>query len=312
MIPLPYNDYGSRMRSLFGGRIQKLALDAGLSCPNRDGSKGFGGCSFCLNEAFSPSYCRESASLSQQIDKAIDFHNARGRNSSHYLAYLQSGSNTYSDIRRLQAIYEEALSHPNISGLIIGTRPDCISSDILDILDDLSHSKYIAVEYGIESVYDVTLRRVNRGHDFKSAVDAIAQTKARGIDTGAHFIVGLPGESHQNIIDSIAKINQLGIDTVKFHQLQIYRGTAIEREFRDNPQEFLFREGDNADKYVQLICDILRHLDPRIAVERFITHAPRHLLSYSPLRGIRPDEFKNMVIKQMLHLDAIQGDLMQL
>ena len=305
----PFLEYGKVMRQRLGGRIQKLAIDAGLSCPNRDGRVGFKGCTFCLNEAFSPSYCRECNSLSKQLDRAIDFHLSRNRKADHYRPYLQSGSNTYADCNTLIRIYTEILKHPSISGLIIGTRPDCISSEILDILEDLSHKKYIAIEYGIESVYNTTLSHVNRGHSFECAIDTVAQSKARGLDVGAHFILGLPNESHTEIVAGIEKINSLGLDSIKFHQLQIYRGTAMEREYIDHPERFIFANGYTSADYIALLCDIIRRLDPTIAIERLSSLAPRHLLHHSPLKGIRPDELRNRLILHMHSLGATQGDL---
>ena len=305
----PFLEYGQVMRQRFGGRVQKLALDAGLSCPNRDGRVGFKGCTFCLNEAFSPSYCRECNSLSEQLTRAIQFHLSRNRRAEHYIAYLQSGSNTYADSDTLQQIYQEILSNPEISGLIIGTRPDCISSEILDILEDLSHRKYIAIEYGIESVYDTTLTHVNRGHSFQKAIDAVAESKARGLDVGAHFILGLPNESRNDIVASAERINALGLDFIKFHQLQIYRGTAMEREFTTYPERFIFSSTYTSADYIALLCDVIRRLDPTIAIERLSSLAPRHLLHHSPLRGIRPDKLRNDLIEHMHSLGATQGDL---
>lgn len=299
------------MRQHFGGRIQKLAIDAGLSCPNRDGRVGYKGCTFCLNEAFSPSYCRECNSLYEQINRAIQFHLSRNRKAEHYIAYLQSGSNTYADSDTLYKLYNEVLSHPNISGLIIGTRPDCITSEILDILEGLSRNRYIAIEYGIESVYDTTLSHVNRGHNLQSAIDAVAQTKDRGIDVGGHFILGLPNESREDIIAGIDKINSLGLDFIKFHQLQIYRATAMAEEYADHPERFLFANHFNTEDYITLLCDIIRHLSPTIAIERLSSLAPRHLLLHSPLQGIRPDQLRSSVIATMHNLNATQGDLIR-
>lgn len=304
----PFLEYGTAMRQRFGGRIQKLAIDAKLSCPNRDGKVGVKGCTFCLNEAFSPSYCRECNSLFEQLDRAINFHLSRNRKADHYIAYLQSGSNTYASADRLSQIYNEILEHPNISGLIIGTRPDCINSEILDILEDLSHRTYIAIEYGIESVYDATLHHVNRGHDFQCAVDAVRLSKERGLDVGGHFILGLPNESREDIINGIAKINSLGLDFIKFHQLQIYRDTAMAKEYAEHPERFLLANNYTTDDYVELLCDIIRHLDPKIAIERLITIAPRHLLLHSALGGIRADELRNRLILRMQQLNAIQGE----
>lgn len=310
-MTLPYNDYGSAMRRTLGGRVQKLAIDADMSCPNRDGTLGSGGCTFCLNDAFSPAYCKHSATITEQIERGIAFHRSRRRIADKYLAYFQTGSNTFAPINTLQNIYREALDNPNISGIIVGTRPDCIDSEILDLLEHIAKEKYVAVEYGIESVYDATLNRVNRGHDFASAQHAVTITRERGIDVGAHFILGLPGESRADIVRAIATINTLGISSIKFHQLQIYRNTPIEREFRAHPEDFLFGSDYATEQYVSLMVDILRNLDPTIAVERFVSQAPHNLISHSPFGGIRPDKIVAMVVDKMLALGAVQGDMAQ-
>lgn len=309
MEHLPYNDYGSTMRRKLGGRVQKLAIDAGLSCPNRDGTIGFGGCTFCLGEAFSPAYCRETTSITEQIERALRFHSARDRRADAYLAYFQSNTNTHADTAHLERLYNEALSHPAISGIIIGTRPDCITSKILQLLAHIAQSKYVAVEYGIESVYDATLTHVNRGHNFTQAVDAVTQTKAADIDVGAHFILGLPNETTNDILAGIHHINALGIDFIKFHQLQIYRNTVLEREWREHPERFLFGTQSSTEEYADLLIEIIRRLDPRIAIERLASQAPRNLIAHSPLKGIRPHELRDMVVNRMLRENLRQGDL---
>lgn len=309
MEHLLYNDYGSAIRRKLGGRVQKLAIDAGLSCPNRDGTIGFGGCTFCLGEAFSPAYCRETTSITEQIERALRFHSARDRRADAYLAYFQSNTNTHADTAYLERLYNEALSHPAISGIIIGTRPDCITSEILQLLVHIAQSKYVAVEYGIESVYDTTLNHVNRGHNFAQAVDAVTQTKAAGIDVGAHFILGLPNETTNDILAGLHHINALGIDFIKFHQLQIYRNTAMEREWREHPERFLFGTQSSTEEYADLLIEIIRRLDPRIAIERLASQAPRNLIAHSPLKGIRPHELRDMVVNRMLTENLRQGDL---
>ena len=309
MEQLPYNDYGSTMRRKQGGRVQKLSIDAGFSCPNRDGKVGYNGCTFCLGEAFSPSYCREASTITQQIERALRFHSARDRRADYYLAYFQSNTNTYADVEHLEKLYFEALSHPAISGIIIGTRPDCITSDILQLLEYIAQSKYVAVEYGIESVYDATLSHVNRGHDFSAAINAVTQTKATGIDVGAHFILGLPNETTADIINGIRHINALGIDFIKFHQLQIYRNTPLEREWCEHPERFMFSHDFDAEAYATLLVEIIRRLDPRIAIERLASQAPRNLIAHSPLGGIRPHELREMVIAKMKEQNLRQGDL---
>lgn len=307
--PLPYNDYGGALRRRLGGRVQKLAIDAGLGCPNRDGTIAYGGCTFCCGEAFSPAYCREAKSITEQIERAIAFHHNRRRISDIYLAYFQAGTNTHANIGTLRELYCEALSHPAISGIIVGTRPDCVNSETLQLLADIQQHHYIAVEYGIESVYDASLQRVNRGHTFADAVDAVARTRTLGIDVGAHFILGLPHESYDDIIDGIAHINALGLDTIKFHQLQIYRNTPIAREWQQHPESFLFGAPNATERYITLLIDIIRRLRPDTAIERFTSEAPRHMLLHSPLGGIRPDMLRHEVIRRMLEHGYKQGEL---
>lgn len=307
--PLPYNDYGSAMRRRLGGRVQKLAIDGGLGCPNRDGTVAYGGCTFCCSEAFSPAYCREAESITEQIDRALAFHRNRGRKSDIYIAYFQAGTNTHASVDRLEQLYREALSHPQISGIVIGTRPDCINSEKLQLLAHLRQHHYVGMEYGIESVSDATLQRVNRGHTFADAADAVARTKALGIDVGAHFILGLPAESRDDIIAGIDRINSLGLNAIKFHQLQIYRHTAIAREWHDHPEAFLLGTPDAAERYVSLLIDILRHLRPDTAIERFTSEAPRHMLLHSPLGGLRPDTLRNAIVQRMNMHGYRQGEL---
>ena len=290
--------------------MQKLAIDAAMGCPNRDGRVARGGCTFCLNEAFSPDYCRTTQSITEQIDRGIAFHATRRRTADIYLAYFQSGSNTYAPIERLERLYTEALHHPKIGGLIIGTRPDCISSEILDILEHLSKHHYIAIEYGIESTSDATLEHVNRGHSYDDAIRAVELTRARSIDTGAHFILGLPNESRQQIVEQTYLINRLKPNFVKFHQLQIYRSTPMAEEWQRHPERFLFSCSTPIDDYLALVVDIIRRLDPDIAIERIASTAPRHLLLHSPLGGIRMDELRNRLIELMRTAQAHQGDLL--
>lgn len=291
--------------------MQKLAIDAHLGCPNRDGTIAHGGCTFCLDKAFSPAYKEQPSSITQQIDSALHFHAARRRTADTYLAYFQTGTNTYASVDRLKEIYIEALAHPAIKGIIVGTRPDCITSEKLDLLEHLSHSKYVAVEYGIESTNDDTLRHINRHHTFVTAQRAIALTRERGIDVGVHLILGLPFDDHAHILESILKINSLGINYIKFHQLQIYRGTAIATEWLDHPERFSLYNSLNAESYADLLVDILRHLNSDIAVDRFVSTAPHNLVLHSPLGGIRPDTMRSMVIERLTALNAQQGDALR-
>ncbi len=306
---LPYNDYGFLMRHRFGGRVQKLSIDAAIACPNRSTAGARGGCTFCLNEAFSPAYCRGEQSLRRQIDLGLKFHHSRGRYADYYLAYFQAGTNTNASVDRLRELYSEVLSHPAISGLIIGTRPDAISSEKLDMLADFSHDKYVAVEYGVESTFDSTLEHVNRGHSFDDARWAIAQTRARGLDVGAHFMLGLPYERREQMVEQTDAINMLGINYIKFHQLQIFRSTPMASEWAEHPERFLFATpGSTPNDYIELLIDILRRLSPDIAVDRLFAVAPRSLVVHSPLGGLRPEILRDMLVRRMVVGGISQGD----
>ncbi|MFI3318467.1 MAG: TIGR01212 family radical SAM protein [Rikenellaceae bacterium] len=263
--------YSTHFKKLFGARMQKVAINAALSCPNRDGTKGEGGCTFCINEAFTPSYCTPSKSIAQQIGEGIEFHERRYRTAGGYLAYLQPFSNTYAPVAQLEKIYAEALAHPQIKGLIIGTRPDCVDEAKLDLIADIAKDHYISIEYGVESTFDETLHRINRGHSYAEAERAIALSAERGLSVGAHFILGLPGESVEMLHKTINRINNLPLTTVKFHQLQIFRGTAMQREYDTHPERFSFWE---ADEYIELFIDLIEELSPKIVVERFASEAP--------------------------------------
>lgn len=306
----PYNDHASALRRRLGGRVQKVAIDAHLGCPNRDGTLGWGGCSFCLNDAFSPAYCREAKSITEQIERGIAFHTQRNRHSDHYLAYFQSGSNTYASAEHLRKLYDEALAHPKISGIVVGTRPDCVCSEIIDILADIATRKYVAIEYGIETTIERTLERINRHHTFADVVRAIELTQHRGIDIGAHLIVGLPGESREDIIAQTEAINALNLNYIKLHQLQIYRSTAIAEEWAAHPEHFLLCEKFSTDDYISLLIDIVRRLHPSTAIDRLFTLAPRHLILHSPLGGERPDTLRERLVDRMIEENYTQGDLL--
>ena len=305
--PLPYNDYGAAMRRRFWGRVQKLSIDAALSCPNRDGRVARGGCTFCLNDAFSPVYCRESSSITEQIDRGLAFHVSRRRKADYYITYFQAGTNTNASVDLLEKLYLEALNHPIVSGIIIGTRPDSISSEILDLLSDLSQRYYVAVEYGIESTYDSTLAHVNRGHSFADSQRAVQLTRERGLDVGAHFILGLPGESRDMLLSQMETINALGLTSIKFHQMQIYRSTPMAKEWTEHPERFLLNSY-SAEDYIALLVDIVRRLSADVAIERFASQAPRDMLLCSPLGGVSLDRVKADIVDTMRRGGYVQGD----
>ena len=305
-MPEHYYSYKQFLIERFGEPMLKLPIDAGFSCPNRDGTVGTGGCSYCLNEAFTPRYCTSEKNILQQIENGIEFHRQRGRESGIYLAYFQAFSNTHAPLDKLRELYEAALSHPKIKGLIIGTRPDCVNEEKLDYLNTLNQKHFISIEYGIESCCDRTLQRIKRGHDFAIAKQAVKMTAERGIHTGAHFIIGLPGETVEDWLNGIQLINQLPINSLKFHQLQIIKGTAMEKEFEEHPEDF---HRFDMDSYIDLMVEIIKRLRPDIVIERFAAEVPPKYLSVNPWKLQRYDVILQKIRQCLEERDTRQGDL---
>ncbi|MBE6228418.1 MAG: TIGR01212 family radical SAM protein [Bacteroidales bacterium] len=301
-----YNSFVGYFKRKYGERLQKIVLDAGFTCPNRDGKVGRGGCTYCDNATFHPSYSTAGKSLHQQLDEGIEFHKVRYRTTEHYLAYFQSFSNTYAPLERLKELYEEALAHPQVVGLVIGTRPDCVDEQKLDYLAELAKSHVVIVEYGIESCYDSTLARINRGHDFETARRAVQMTAERGIDVGVHFILGLPGETKEMMLDACSMINDLPIRSVKFHQLQIVKGTRMEKEFAECPEDF---EKFSLDEYLDFFVDILERLRPTLSIERFVGEVPPRFVNETPWGLIRNVELLRLLDRRLEARDTWQGRL---
>ena len=303
-----FNSYSRYFVKQFGGRVQKISIDAGFSCPNRDGKISTGGCTFCSNEAFNPSYCRPEKSIQQQIEEGIEFHRRRYRRASQYLAYFQPFSNTYKPVEELKNIYQQALEVPEIAGIVIGTRPDLVDNSILQLLKEIQKTHYVMLEYGVESVYDDTLKRVNRGHNFATAEKAIRMTAEQGIPCGAHFIFGLPGESKTMMLDAADIISQLPLTTVKFHQLQIFKGTKMAEEYPTHPEIFhLF----DLEEYIDFVIDFAERLNPDIVIERFAGEVPPRYLVSEPWMKLRYDEVLSRIEKRMEERDTWQGSLYQ-
>ncbi|MBU1013033.1 MAG: TIGR01212 family radical SAM protein [Bacteroidetes bacterium] len=301
-----FNAYANYFKQKFGERVQKLSIDAGFTCPNRDGKVGRGGCTYCNNDAFNPSYCESGKSVSKQIEEGIEFHSNRYRRANKYLAYFQAYSNTYADHEHLKMIYEEALSKPEIIGLVIGTRPDCVNEKLLDYFKALSEKFYIIIEYGLESCYDKTLIEINRGHTFQQSVDAIKLTASKGIKTGAHLIFGLPGESRKEMLAEAEILSKLPINNMKFHQLQIIKGTKMEEEYKSTPEHFEFFE---LHEYVEFVIDFLERLNPNIVIERFAGEVPPRFLAGPGWGLIRNDQILNLIEKRLEDRDTWQGRL---
>lgn len=259
------NAYSDYFRKKFGGRVQKITINAGFTCPNRDGTCGTGGCTFCDNRAFNPSYNDPAKSIATQIRQGIAFHRKRYRKVTRYLAYFQAYSNTYANLDTLVAIYEQALLHPDIMGIVVGTRPDCVDEEKLEYFRELAGNTYLVLEYGIESLLDRTLERVNRGHDTAKTIWAIEETARKGIRTGGHMMIGLPGETRTDILEMTDRLSRMPLNNIKYHQLQVIKGTPMETEYREKPGDF---EDFTLAGYLQLMMEVIERLNPAMVVER--------------------------------------------
>ncbi len=286
----PYRDFASWITRFFPFKVQKISIDAGFSCPNRDGRISHGGCTFCDNRTFNPSYCDGKKTVTEQLEDGKRFF-SRKYPDMKYIAYFQAFSNTYAPLGRLKSLYEEALAVDDVVGIIIGTRPDCIDDEKIAYLGELAKRTFVMVEYGVESVYDEVLERVNRGHTFDQSREAIEKTHRAGILTGAHVILGLPGETREMTIRSAETISSLPIDILKIHQLQIIKGTRMAEE-KEEIKTF------ELDEYIDLLCEYIHHLRPTLVLERFVSQSPQELL-IAPKWGLKNHEFTHKLLKRL-------------
>ena len=299
-----YNAFVDYLRARYGSRLQKIVIDAGFTCPNRDGSLATGGCTYCDNAAFHPNYSTPEKTIAQQIDEGIEFHRGRYRGTSRYLAYFQPYSNTYAPLGKLQKLYGEALSHPAVEGIVIGTRPDCVDDAKLDYLAELARKHIVLLEFGIESCYDRTLARINRGHTFAQAEEAVRAAAERGLTVGAHFILGLPGESREDMLAAADRINALPLTSVKFHQLQFIKGTRMAAEYAAHPEEFVTF---TLDEYLDFFVELLARLRPTLCIERFAGEVPPRFVERTPWGLIRNAELLRLLDERLAARDTRQG-----
>ena len=302
-----YRDYAAYLRERFGGRVQKLSIDGGFTCPNRDGTLGTGGCTFCNNESFTPAYCREVGGVRQQIEEGIRFFGHKCRyTGQRYLAYFQSYSGTYASLPVLRERFEVALSHSDVVGLVVGTRPDVVAPEVLDYLEELARERYVCVEYGVESANDEVLRRVNRGHDFECSVRTIQATAGRGIVVGVHLMLGLPGESLSSMLKGVDRVAALPVDVLKLHQLQIVRGTQMAEDYAARPGTFpLYTE----EEYLQLVVQVIERLPRHVYLERFVNQSPPDYL-IAPLWGAKNFQFTTKLTHLLEERDTWQGKML--
>lgn len=286
----PYFTFSDFLHLHFKGKVQKIAVNAGFTCPNRDGTKGTGGCTYCNNQTFNPGYCKPEQSVTEQLEQGKRFF-ARKYPQMQYIAYFQAYTNTYGDIASVIALYEEALRVDGVVGLIIGTRPDCMPQELLEYLSELSKRTFVLVEYGVESVHDRTLRLINRGHTHADTVDAILRTHGAGVMCGVHIIMGLPEETEEEMLDTVRVLSELPISTLKVHQLQIIRGTRLAEQIETGGVKV---KAFSVEGYIDLCCRIVGIVPRHIAIERFVSSSPKELL-LSPQWGLKNYEFTNLL-----------------
>lgn len=301
-----FNSYSEYFKKYFGERVQKVSVDAGYTCPNRDGSLARGGCTYCNNDAFNPSYCQPEKTVIQQIEEGVEFHKVRYRRAKKYLAYFQTYSNTYAPLEELKKMYDQALQFPGVVGLVIGTRPDCIDDKKLKYFSKLAEKYYVIIEYGIESCYNKTLEFINRQHTYEQSAEAIIKTAEFGIKTGAHIIFGIPGESREEMMNEAKILSQLPINNIKFHQLQIIKNTVMAKQYTSKPALFnLFQ----MQEYIDFIIQFIEQLNPNFIIERFTGEVPPRFLAGPNWGLIRNDQVNKQIENQLETLNTWQGRL---
>ncbi len=298
-----YNDYSSFIKEQFSERVQKISLDTGFTCPNRDGTKGLGGCTYCNNNTFNPNYCKPDKSITQQLDEGIAIFSKKYK-TQRYLAYFQAYTNTYADINLVKKLYNEAINHPDVIGLVIGTRPDCINEDLINFLSDLSKENFISLEFGVESTLDRSLESINRCHTYQETIDAYELSKDKGLHLGAHMIIGLPGESRDDILNHAVELSKLPINSLKLHHLQVVKHTMMAVQYKENPDQFSFY---TVDEYIDLITEFVALLRPDIIIERFISQSPFRLLIAPNWNGLKNFEIVAKIDNKLVEKDLWQG-----
>ncbi len=300
-----YRDFAQFLTEHFDGKMQKIAINAGFTCPNRDGSKGRGGCTYCNNQTFNPAYCTPMQSVAEQLEEGKRFFGKKYP-LMRYLAYFQAYTNTHGDIDRIMAMYREALAIDKVDGIIIGTRPDCMPQELLNQLAELHKSHWVMIEYGAETSHNSTLDFINRCHSWEDTIDAVTRTHQAGIPCGLHLILGLPGETEKMILETINKVSQLPLDTIKLHQLQLVRGTRMAKDVEEGLYDV---RHFTVEEYITLCCKVIQYTSPSIAIERFVSQSPDNLL-ISPRWGLKNYEFTNLLNNTIKKLGLKQGELL--
>jgi radical SAM protein (TIGR01212 family) len=301
--PRRYNAWNDAVKIRYGGRVQKVSVDAGFTCPNRDGLVATGGCTFCNNASFTPGYISRRQSITEQIDTGLEFLKRRYPGTLRYLAYFQSYSNTYGELEHLRACYSEALAHPDIGGLAVSTRPDCLPDEVLDYLAELAKEHTLELEIGVESCNDAALAHINRGHDFACSVDAIQRAAVRGLEVTAHVMLGLPGESHSSMLEGARRLSALPLKALKLHQLQLVRGTPLAREWQRDPSVVALLDEQAC---INLIADFIERLSPKILLQRVGSEVPPSQ-KLAPQWNLRLSELAPLISAELERRDSWQG-----
>lgn len=295
--PQPYNSIGQYLKNRFGGKIVKLSLDAGFTCPNRDGTKGYGGCSFCSSGG--------SGELSSNMEDQISLLSGKWPDATGYMAYFQSHTNTYAPVGQLQELYQDALSNPGVVGIAIATRPDCLDEDVLDLLETINNQTFLWVELGLQTIHEDTAIRMNRGYSLDVYDEAVSNLRKRNIRIVTHLILGLPGESKQDMADSVRYVTQQShigdrIFGLKLHLLNIVKGSALENEYKG------YVPFASPKEYIDLVCDLLPLIPPEITIHRLTGDVPRKIL-ISPEWSYKKRTILNGILHEMVRRGKKQG-----
>ncbi len=297
---LRYRTLGHMLRSRFGGRVQKVSLDAGFTCPNVDGSVAIGGCTFCDNRSFSPSRRVRRRDIQKQIDQGIQRLKLRYK-VDQFIAYFQPATNTYAPVERLREVYQAALDHDAIVGIAIGTRPDCVPDEVLDLLQELAEQTYVSVEYGIQTIHDRSLIAMNRGHLYDVFPDAIQRSENRGFDICAHVIIGLPDESHADIMATIDEMANQNLDAIKIHNLYVVKNTRLAEQLTAGELKLM-----DQDTFVQTVVDAIERLPPHYVIERVSGDAPPEYF-LGPEWATDKSAILNAIASEFAQRDTYQG-----
>ena len=297
-----FRSYNKWLKDKFGERVYKVIVDGGFTCPNRDGTVAVGGCAYCNNNSFRPPSAIKTDPIRQQVEEGIAYIRKRF-DANKFIVYFQPFSNTYAETEFLRDLYVNAIDHPEVVGLAIGTRPDCVDEEKIAMIQEISRQTLVSLEFGVESIYDDTLRRVNRGHDYSAFLRAMAMTRGRGIHIGAHLILGFPWETREQWLAMADEMSRVGIDAIKIHHLHVVRGTALAAEYIRQPFRVLEYE-----EYLDLLCDFIERLDPTIVIERLFGEAPFGLLVAPTWRRNKNDLVRD-ITKKFEERDVRQGRL---